>query len=77
MRWALTLTLSFLVAAPLPALAQVRPKPEAPDARPSRPEKPPLTVEQSGAEADRKALARQRAWDSKMRRTMGGICTGC
>jgi hypothetical protein len=79
MRLALATALAFLIVLPGPAQAQTRPRSEAPSVQtpPTKREQPLLTPEQAGAEADRKARARDRAWDSKMRETMGGICKGC
>ncbi|ACL56609.1 hypothetical protein [Methylobacterium nodulans] len=62
-----------------PGLAQ--PAPAAVGRRQPRPD----TVGQGAAgqklpnpdEAARKAAARDKAWDARMKRTLGSICTGC
>jgi hypothetical protein len=79
MRAALTIIVLFLVALPLPALAQTRPKTPAPVS--SAPVQPSLdkgqTPEDQGNEYRRKTEERERAWDRKMRETTRGICIGC
>lgn len=60
----------------LTATGQTKPRPAATPTSQSAPALKPLS-EAEMVKAQKAAEARSKAWDGRMRRTMGSICNGC
>ena len=60
----------------LTATGQTKPRPAATASSASAPAPKPLS-EAEMVKAQKAAEARSKAWDGRMRRTMGSICNGC
>ena len=58
------------------ATGQTKPGPAAAPSSPSAPMPKPVSQAEM-VKAQKAAEARSKAWDGKMRRTMGSICNGC
>jgi hypothetical protein len=73
-------TVSILVAGSCTAWAQdlspVRPLPGRPKPAATAPAKPDAEADEKAAKARREAEAKAKAWDLRVKRSMGSICRG-